>query len=52
MSEIDWSRLRSLTAREVMPPSSATDSSFGTNPEAIDAIAIPTGAASPYLAIA
>ena len=52
MSEIDWSRLRSLTAREVVAALIRDDSSFGTNPEAIDAIAIPTGAASPYLAIA
>ena len=52
MSEIDWSRLRSLTAREVVAALIRDDSSFGTNPEAIAAIAIPTGAASPYLAIA
>jgi predicted RNA binding protein YcfA (HicA-like mRNA interferase family) len=52
MSEIDWSRLRSLTAREVIAALIRDGFELRHQSGSIDAIAIPTGAASPYLAIA
>ena len=43
MSEIDWSRLRSITAREIISALSATASRSATSPAATSATSHPDG---------